>query len=308
MEQNEQNNKIRVSYIFKDNINRVFNFFTNVELLTPATLKCDKYEILQGRGFNELGFEIKFIWKNTMEIIFKVTEVVDTPDYKKVQIYTPVVKPFNTLYTMNWHFYNYTTDNSTFYVHEMIFDDVSSMKVMDLNHDYEEKLEMFRSIEKCLSKWVEGLDQVESILIPRPIDKVWAVMTNWVELSRIVPMIAEKVSYEGEPYVVGTKIHLVDSIRKTASSLQITKVEQEDEYFRKFHLRCYFGRPKSPLQDLQFEFVRVSDDSTFVSFKHVFIEPIKYELVASISKNKQMILKQVKSFMEKRKDKNYNDY
>ena len=63
-------------------------------------------------------------------------------------------------------------------------------------------------------------------------------------------------------------------------------------------LECFEAEPVSPKQELKFSLIYVNENNTYLSFIHEFKDPIKYELINSIARDKKNILKELKKRLE----------
>lgn len=301
MESQKKINDMRLicSYVYNDSIQRVWNCFRLPEIFN-LTIKdnADHITLIKGQHYGEVGTEVEFGWKNSFVVRFQVQEVINTEIYKKIRFYTSRIYPLDFKYSCVFHFYWNTIEKNTLFQHELIFDDPNALRVIDYKHNKQEKLDMCRMIEKILSKRTEDLIQFESIIINTNIEKVWDVISDWKTFQTYVPLIAEQVDYGGDdPRNVGTRINIEHPSKYSKFSLRVIKslnTEEKKEYF----LELFKAEPISPKQDLKFSLIFVNDDITYLSFKHEFREPIKFELINSITREKKHILKELKKRME----------
>jgi hypothetical protein len=287
------------SYVYKDSIQRVWDCFRLPEIFNQ-TLKdnAENITMLKGQNYGEVGTVVEFEWKNSFVITFEVKEVVNTECYKKIRFYTTKVYPMDLKYTCTFHFYWNTIGKTTLFQHELTFDDSSALKVIDQKHNKQEKLEICKKIEKFLSKRVQDLSEFESVIINRNITIVWEVISNWKNFQNYVPIIAERVEFEdGAPKVVGSRINIENPSKKSKYSLKVLKCESSNDK-REYVVECLEAEPVSPRQELHFCLVLVNENITYLSFKHEFKEPIKYELINSITRDKKHILKELKKRLE----------
>jgi hypothetical protein len=294
-QKNMKDMRLICSYIYKDSIQRVWDCFRLPEIFN-LTIKnnADHITLIQGEHYGDVGTEVEFEWKSSFIVRFQVQEVLNTEFYKKIRFYTSKIYPLDFKYTCVFHFYWNTVEKNTLFQHELIFDDPNALKVIDFKHNKEEKLEMCRMIEKILVKRIEDLTQ----LINTNIQKVWDVVSDWKIFQNYVPLIAEQVDYEGgDPKTIGTRINIGNLSKNSKFSLKVLKcstTEEKKEYF----LELFQAEPMSPKQELHFTMVFVNDNITYLSFKHVFKEPIKFEFINSITREKKLILKQLKKRLE----------
>ena len=294
----DTNNKITFTYLFEDNIERVFHCFKTPDIFNQTLKLAEEITVKDGKFYDELGTQLKFSWKKIFSVNFVIQQVIDKNYYKRIRFYANEVKPFNTLYTLNFHFYSNTIENSTLFVHEMIFDNEMGMNLLGNNHDNKEKKEMCEEINRILRKKIDELYQYESIIINNNISIVWENISDWNNLIKLAPIVGDSVNYDGGKYEIGSIVHIGNSIQNTFFQLRLIKCDNISIYQKSIIFECFNAYPKSPKQELNFEFVKCNDNTTYVSFKHIFLEPVKYKHIKSISKNKINILNAIKKKLE----------
>lgn len=70
----------------------------------------------------------------------------------------------------------------------------------------------------------------------------------------------------------------------------------------RYVIECYDGLPKCPLQILSFRLTKIDKGNTYLTFKHQFKQPVKYELIKSIAQEKKNILFNLKTALFKEKE------
>jgi hypothetical protein len=298
MESKTQRHKVISSYVYKDTIKRVFDCYRLPEIFNRVMYKADLIKLKNGTHYAEKGAILKLGWKNLFQVTFEIIDVVDTETYKKITFYTKKVKPYNLKYTLNFIFLWNSIESTTVFVHEMIFDDPEAKKVLDNSHDLKEKKEMFKGIEKILKERVEDLIQIETILIKRNMNYVWDSVTYYDKLKRMVPAMAEHISIEGFKGQVGTIVHINDPIKGIEYDLKVIKRDQSNPDSWQISFECLNSRPKCPLQVIDWTFVKISANNTFVEFKHCFKENIPADYLQRLSKHKMQVLSDLKMAME----------
>ena len=162
-----------------------------------------------------------------------------------------------------------------------------------------EKKEFFSLIDKYLCQNTKDLFQIESIIIKTTMNRIWGVVTNWFEFKNLVPFIAEKVVYIGDPLMKDSKLLLKWPSKNVECHLKVIGMKcDENEAIWEYFLECYDGVPKPPAQHLSFTLSKLTEDSVFLEFKHTFLDPIEYDILQNISQDKQKILLQLRKAIE----------
>jgi hypothetical protein len=299
--ENSVEHKLVFTHVFKDHISRVFEVFANPQIYNEHIINefINFFQFKKGSNFAELGCEFQFKWKNFFTVDMIIAEVIDTDCYKRIKFRTTKVEPIKFNYSLVIHFYWNSVEKNTFHVNELILDDPNHLNLVDEALNYSEKLHICQKAEIYLQSSIYELEQTESISISKNIKKVWDVVTNWELFHKYVPLVSESVVYDGPPTEVGTILRTINSTKKSENFLRVVKVSSNNENQMEFKLECFRGVPKCPNQELQFLLIKIDEESCFLSFKHVFKQYIKYELLSVISKDKKSILVDLKKNLEK---------
>jgi len=291
--------KLIFHYVFKDHIERIWECFKSPEILANAVkIQAKKMTVTKGSDYSEVGTTVEFYWKDEIYNEFQITEVVNTKYYKMNKLYSTKLEPLDFKYTYINHFYWNTSDHTTLYKNELIFDDVDALKIIDFKFNKQEKLELCKYIENYLSKKIENLYQFESILINVELERLWEVIKDWRIFQRKVPIIAEEIQHEGDPLLIGSIIHVSHPSKNSSYSLRILRVEDQEDK-KELELELFDSKPNCPKQVLKFGLLSLNKNHTLLSFKHEFKEVIKYILINSIAEEKKNILSELKKNMEK---------
>ena len=92
---------------------------------------------------------------------------------------TPISNIYNYVYTLN----KVTSDNKTLLILEIIFDTDVIMTMDQKKHTDFERRDFLKQLDIYLEKDIKDLFQYESILIKSSLEKLWRVVSNWVEFS-----------------------------------------------------------------------------------------------------------------------------
>ena len=162
-----------------------------------------------------------------------------------------------------------------------------------------ERRDFLKQLDIYLEKDIKDLFQYESILIKSSLEKLWRVVSNWVEFRKLVPFIADEVIYSGDPLVKGTNIVLKWFKKNAECIMNVIEANMDDQKnFGTYSIMCVGGNPKPPLQHVFFIFTKINEETVFLEFKHSFLEPVKYEVLNSISQDKKKILSELRKKIE----------
>ena len=156
--------------------------------------------------------------------------------------------------------------------------------------------------DNYLKNTADNLYNIESIIIRKNRLKIWNIITDWNLFHHYAPCISEKVEYEGDKLVIGSIITLKWDSKNIVCRLKIVKIDKIDSNKNwTFVLECFEGKPNLPNQQLHFTITKISENSSFINFKHEFKEPLKYEYFDPLIKHKKNILKCLKNALKTQK-------
>jgi len=293
--------ELKTRHVIKYPINQVWpiisdlticdHLFSHLWTETEFTFGDDTYSV--GNQFTKVYFSNR--------MIFTCTESINSENFKKIN-WRIVQDKTNFLFNFSYTMYPDTSNNSTFLVWDIIYDD---NELSPLSPQYVEGDLKVR--KECTTKWSDYLKhekvpliQVESVIINSRIDKVWNLLTNWISLSQVAPLIADDVECTGDPTEVNTIVKLFFIDKKMMCHLRVKNVEEQNENNLLYRLECFYGLPKVPHQDIQFQIVKINDKSCYLSFAHEFREKVNSKMIASLQSDKRKILGKIKNYMEER--------
>jgi len=176
--------------------------------------------------------------------------------------------------------------------------DLSIIKIAKDKLIRETVIEKIEDFLKNNSVRLPNLSQFESIIIEKNINSVWNLITNWKKLSEVAPLIADDVELKGDPKNIDSVIKLFFIDKKMMCLLKVKEIDATGCNWT-YHLECFDGFPKVPLQEIQFNLIKIDEDSCFLSFNHIFKEAINPKLIMSIEPDKRKILAKIKKYFNK---------
>ena len=185
---------------------------------------------------------------------------------KMLQIRSINVTPFNFTYRLKMCFYWCSIMNQTILFEEVLFlHNRQDYFTQELLKTYDAQKEIrCKAVESFLKEFTFKLNQCESVIIDREFEETSKSVLNMNKFIKLSPSMGDKVIFELELINHG----------KTR---------------------------KMPKQILQFTLIRIAEDKTFLSFVHVFVDPIRFSTISKMETNKKKILFDLKKNLEKTK-------
>ena len=293
--------KAKETHTFKEDFNKIASFFYDFrkfdifgkDIVTLIEMKV-------GDNTYTPGNECILIAHGVAKMSVKCLEFVLTSSYMKI---SNEVKDdsFGLYVIVTHHLYNDSINKTSVFCWEGEFFDCDKPIVKEFINQISTVVEDFcKSFEEFLKNNKENTVQYESAIINTDMSKLWNLIINWEELIKVAPQIGDEVVYTGNGKLIGD-IFIVKSKKKNFNyTLQVKKVgfiEKSDHY--KYVLSCINSSHKIPSQEIRFVVKKLSDNSSFLIFKHIFMEKVKEEMINALSSEKLTILKSIKQYYDK---------
>jgi hypothetical protein len=294
------------SYVFKHHINRVWDIIKDAYVMQSIfedTMICQNVTILKGNNTYDVGNIFTLLWRSILQVTYEVESVSIEDDFRQIRLKCIKTVPFDMRFTYIYSLYTTTIDNYTLMIMEILHEQVYFSTVDQKKMGELERKEVLTVIDNYLNQSVKDLYQVESVIIKTNINRLWSIITNWVEFRKLVPVIADRVVYLGDPLKKDSKLLLKWTNKNIECYLKVEEVRNEglnEDWV--YSMQCYDGIPKPPIQNLIFTLNSVCEEIVFLEFKHVFHEPIKYDIMKNISQDKKKILQELRNKLESFKE------
>jgi len=294
-------NKISITYSFNDSINRVWKVLKDFERCSPEFSDLrSSCEFIVGKNTYELNNEFKISWNDNSTLLFKCVKISDEEYMKKIfwRVHAP---EYNIYYKHSYILHSNTIEKNCILIWDITYEEPEKLPFTKETLIFFHKifLDSCKKYENLIKKSLDDLIQIESVIINKDRGSIWKLITNWKDFTKVVPKVADTVHYEGNTLEINTVITLKFIARAVECKLKVVSVSNnpEDEKWE-YILECIDGKPKVPKQNLIFSFLEISDHMTFLSFKHEFLQSVKFDMVESISDDKKIILSELKNFFE----------
>jgi hypothetical protein len=255
----------------------------------------------KGSETYELGAEFCLRWNAAILHYFRLDEIIETDYYSKVKWKAFKSIPQTIEYDFIYHLHRHKEGGCILIV-EIIYPNQFIMPNEEIEKANAERKLIFNVIEKCIRNKEHFKCQVESILIKADFKLVYNILLNMKLFNRLVPMICDKVEYEGDKLKVGTKMKFTwygkgkgkDDMVVDLSVKKITKTSSQ----------CVLNYESSsstspiPDQSIEWKATVMPDLECLLVFSHNFNEVIKKETLEAISKQKIKILRKLKIALE----------
>ena len=277
---------IKFSYVFDEEIDRVFECFRNAQLNMGVAYNnfVTNLKFYKGENFDEENSEFSFFWKKYYNIKMMIENVKNFPNYKTFTNKSISIDKICLQISIIFSFYWDSVENKTIFLYEIKYEDEffadlikSEIKTEDIN-------QICLNVEKYLNNIVKGLDINNSILLNSPFDEVWKAISNPKSFFAItnkdlvvnlndndISLSQESMIYEKNETELSPMIKFgTESLFITSSYIKIVLISMQ-----KFVL---------PSQKMIFVLKKLDNEKCLFSHSIKLTEPVKHQVFITLKK------------------------
>ena len=190
---------IRYSYIFDEEINRVYECFTDIQINVGITFQnfITKLKFIRGDKFNEENSEFSFLWKNYYQIKMIVQNVKYFNDFRTYTNKALYIDKISLQLSIIFNFYWDTIDQKTLLILDVEYQDDFFGDLIKTDFNQNDVLTICQNIENYINSIIQGLDINNSFLVNSPIEDLWKTISNpeiffTISGKKLIPIFKEK--------------------------------------------------------------------------------------------------------------------
>ena len=172
--------KINFSYIFDEELERVYNCFTDVTINTGIVFKdlITKLKFIKGERFDEENSEFSAIWKNYYELKMIVENVKKEPFLRTYTYKALFIDKVPSEISLIFNFYWNSIDEKTIFILEFIYYDEFFGDLFKTEFNKSDKIKICTNVENYLNTIVKGLEVYNSAIVNSSFEKIWKFSSN----------------------------------------------------------------------------------------------------------------------------------
>ena len=180
--------KIKFSYIFDEEIDRVYECFTDMRINGGIAFKdvISKLKFSKGERFDAENSEYTAIWKNYYEIKMVVENVKKDQFFRTYTNRTLYIDKIPTKIALIYNFYWNSIDEKTIFIMEFAYEDEFFGDLFKNEFNMQDKIKICSNVEKYLNSIVKGLENSSSTIVNSSFDNIWKNISNPKSLFNIL--------------------------------------------------------------------------------------------------------------------------
>ena len=278
---------IKFSYIFDEEIERVFDCFKNAQLNVGVVFEnfVSNLKFLKGENFDEENCEFSFFWKKYYDIKMITENVTNLPDYKTFTIKSTSIDKICLTITIIFQFFQDSVDNKTIFLYEVKYEDEFFADLIKSEIKNEDVNQICINVEKYLNSIIKGLDIYNSILINQPFEIVWNIIskpTNFFNVTNKDLLVKMQ-----EDDIIMNSISTIFEKTEGGGLNPIIKLRTDSIYITNDYGKIILVTIQNlvlPCQKMIFSLKKLDDDKSFFTLDIKLIEPVKHQIYLSLKK------------------------
>ena len=167
--------KIHFSYIFDEELERVYECFTDMRINTEITFKglITKLKFEKGEKFDEEKSEFTAIWKNYYELKMVVENVKKEQSFKSYTYRALYIDKVPTEISLVFSFFWNSIDEKTIFILEFYYKDEFFGDLFKTEFNKSDKQQICINVENYLTSIIKGLKITNTAVIKAHFENIW---------------------------------------------------------------------------------------------------------------------------------------
>ena len=166
---------IKYSYIFDEELDRVYDCLTNAQLNLGIAYNnlVTKLHFIKGDRFDEENAEFSFIWKNYYEIKMIVQNVKKKENFRTYTNKSLDIDKLSLQISLTYYYYWDTIGQNTLLLLDLEYKDEFFGDLIKTDFSKSDVLNICNNIKNYINSIIQGLDINNSFLVKAPIEELW---------------------------------------------------------------------------------------------------------------------------------------
>ena len=217
--------KIKFSYIFDEEMDRVYNCFSNIQLNQDIAFKnfATNIKFIKGERFDEENSEFSFVWKNYYNLKMIVQNHINKENFRtythKSLSIDKVIIDISLIYYYYWD----TSEQKTIFILDLEYKDEFFGDLIKSEVKQSDIAKACENVEKYINGISKGLEFSNSFLLKVSIDELWKTISNpaiffSISGKKLIPIFKDKQAN------LDSILEFVDSNDKKSESTILTQL------------------------------------------------------------------------------------
>jgi hypothetical protein len=277
---------IKFSYIFDEEIERVFECFKNAQLNVGLAYNnfVSKLKFHKGDNFDEENSEFSFFWKNYYDIKMTTENVTNLPHYKTFTYRSISIDKICLQLFIIFQFFQDSVDNKTIFLYEVKYEDEFFDDLIKTEIKGEDVKQICLNVERYLNNIVKGLEINNSILLNQSFENIWNIISSPKNFFNITNHELT-VEVQDEDITLNPIVTIYENINNKLNP--IIKLRTESIYITNNYGKVILNTIEKlvlPNQKMIFSLKKLDNDKSLFTLNIKLTEPTKHQVYLSLKK------------------------
>ena len=279
---------IKFSYIFDEEIDRVYDCFTDMQLNNGIAFQnfVTKFKFIKGEKLTEENAEFSFIWKNYYEIKMIVQNVKNFNTFRAYTNKALYIDKITLQISITFNYYWDTVEQKTLLIIDADYQDEFFGDLIKSDFNQKDVLTICQNVETYINSIIQGLDINNSFLINSPIEDLWKTISNpeiffTISGKKLIPIFKEK------EVNLNSILEFYDTNDKQVSPTILTQMAVDTLYITSNYIKLSFvtiKRLKIASHRITFVIKKVEKNKTMFITIVKLLEPCPHKIYLSVKK------------------------
>ena len=279
---------IKFSYIFDEEIDRVYDCFTDTQLNNGVAFQnfVTKFKFIKGEKLTEENAEFSFIWKNYYEIKMIVQNVKNFNTFRAYTNKALYIDKITLQISITFNYYWDTVEQKTLLIIDADYQDEFFGDLIKSDFNQKDVLTICQNVETYINSIIQGLDINNSFLINSPIEDLWKTISNpeiffTISGKKLIPIFKEK------EVNLNSILEFYDTNDKQVSPTILTQMAVDTLYITSNYIKLSFvtiKRLKIASHRITFVIKKVEKNKTMFITIVKLLEPCPHKIYLSVKK------------------------
>ena len=279
---------IKFSYVFDEEIDRVYDCFTDTQLNNGIAFQnfVTKFKFIKGEKLTEENAEFSFIWKNYYEIKMIVQNVKNFNTFRAYTNKALYIDKITLQISITFNYYWDTVEQKTLLIIDADYQDEFFGDLIKSDFNQKDVLTICQNVETYINSIIQGLDINNSFLINSPIEDLWKTISNpeiffTISGKKLIPIFKEK------EVNLNSILEFYDTNDKQVSPTILTQMAVDTLYITSNYIKLSFvtiKRLKIASHRITFVIKKVEKNKTMFITIVKLLEPCPHKIYLSVKK------------------------
>ena len=300
--------KIHFSYIFDEELERVYECFTDVRINNEIAFKglISKLKFIKGEKFDEDKSEFTAIWKDYYELKMVVENVKKEQSFKTYTYRALYIDKIPTEISLVFSFYWNSIDENTIFIMEFYYKDEFFGDLFKTEFNVSDKQQICINVENYLTSIIKGLKILNSVVIKSYFENIWKNISSPKSLFSL--LFKDFIIFcKDEEISLNTEIIIFDKKSNSSQPIPLIKFKVDSIIISSKFCKLSFITSQKlsiPNQRMTISIKFLDNNKTLFEVNIKLLEFTTHEALVSLRKLwKKMIIDFIKFFESKNKKK-----